>query len=335
MNRPVTSHQVAKRAGVSRSTVSLILNDVPGMKFADDTRERVLKAAAELGYVPSAAARSLVSGEARTLGLIICRAEHLLVDAFIPQVLYGMNEVSRQYGYNVLVEGLENIPSDNTYFELIRAKRIDGLIVLNPSEHDTTLPKLIQEGFPIVIFGRDIGADDFKGSQLATQHLLSLGHRRIAHITFAPEDSAAAKHRMAGYRQALQDAGITFDDALVRQGNYDAASGYAAMSALLEQTDFSAVFASNDTVALGAMTAIQQRGLRIPEDIAVVGYDDIPIAAYMYPPLSTVRNFPVKEGKLATKLLIELIRGERTQKAPVVFETPLIIRESCGGRSKT
>lgn len=332
MNRHITSHQVAKRAGVSRSTVSLILNDVPGMKFADDTRERVLKAAAELRYVPSAAARSLASGEARTL---ICRAEHLLVDAFIPQVLYGMNEVSRQYGYNVLIEGLENIPSDDTYFELVRAKRIDGLIVLNPSEHDTTLPKLIQEGFPIVIFGSDIGADDFKGGQLATKHLLDLGHRRIAHITFAPEDSVAAKSRMAGYQQALEDAGITFDEALIRQGNYDAASGYAAMGALLEETDFSAVFVSNDTVALGAMTAIQQRGLKIPEDIAVIGYDDIPVAAYLYPSLSTIRNFPVQEGKLATKRLIELIRGERKAKESVVFDTPLIVRDSCGGTPKT
>lgn len=333
MKRRITSHHVAKRAGVSRSTVSLILNNTPGLKFAEATRARVLRAAAELGYVPSAAARSLARGEARALGLIICQAEHLCVDAFIPQVLYGLNEVSREHGYSVLVEALEHLPSAELYYELVRAKRIDGLIVLNPRAQDAALDELLAEGFPIVILGRDVGSDDLRGGRLATEHLIRLGHRRIAHITFGPASSAAANNRLEGYRQALAAAGIPFEAQLVRRGNYDAASGYAAMSALLAQGGITALFASNDTVALGAMAAIQQHGLRIPQDIAVVGYDDIPIAAYANPPLTTVRTFPIDEGRLAARLLLDRIRGARPS-APVTLDTPIIVRRSCGAHDR-
>jgi len=339
-----TSLQVAERAGVSRTTVSFVLNDVAGMHISEVTRKRVLKAARELGYVPDAAARTLASGRTRTLGLIICHAEHLTVDAFIPQLLYSLNEASHQRGFEVLIEAVEDVGRPDAYLELVRAKKIDGLIVLNPRRDDTQLPKLIAEGFPIVVLG-DLGqhqgyavnVDGQAAARRATRHLVSLGHRRIAHITFSPDQYLATNARLAGYRQALSEGNLTADETLVRYGNYSAESGYLAMRSLLEvQSELTAVFAGNDTIALGAMAAIHQQGRRIPEDIAVVGYDDIPTAPFFTPPLTTIRSPAVEQGRLAMAMLIDLVAGQEPPDPQPLLEAPLIVRQSCGaGKRKS
>jgi DNA-binding LacI/PurR family transcriptional regulator len=342
--RRTTSLAVAKRAGVSRSTVSLVLNGVPGVSFNPETRSKVLRAAEELGYVPNAAAQSLVSGQSRTIGLVVSQAEHLQVDAFIAQVLFGLSRASQQEGYRVLLETVEDVSRPDAYAHLVRGQHIDGLIVLNTRSDDAQLPELIQRNFPMVLLGfphrlgldahtHILETDGRSAARSATAHLIRLGHRSIAHITFSQQQYYATQDRYEGYRSALAEAGLRFDSRLVRYGNYSAESGHAAMRDLLNQKRLpSALFAGNDTIAIGAMAAIHQHGLRIPEDIAVVGYDDIPTAPYTIPPLTTIRTSAVQHGQLAVQRLSQLIRGEQPSDHRVFLETPLIVRESCGAK---
>jgi len=321
---------------VSRSTVSFILNNVPGMKFSAETRARVQQAALELGYVPDAAARTLANGKSGTIGLIVNHAEHLIVDAFIPQVLYSLIKVSRERGFRTLVEAPEDVSNPDAYIRLVRAKRIDGLVVINPRLNDEGLRQLTQEGFPLVTLGKPRGSGGYSvshraGVREAVRHLIDLGHQRIAHITFAPEGHGSSDRRLTSYRRSLEDAGLLADPALVRHGNYSAASGFMAMRSLLTKRPYpTALFAGNDTLALGALAAVHQHGLRVPEDLAVVGYDDIPIAAYAVPPLTTVRTPATEQGRLAGEMVLDLIEGQPVPNPRLLLDTELIVRDSCG-----
>ncbi len=334
-----TSFEVAELAGVSRTTVSFVLNGVDKANISAATQARVLEAARSLSYIPAAAGRTLASGRTRTLGLFICHAEHLQVDAFIPGALYGLNEVSQKYGFKVIVEAIEDPAQPDAYLELVRAKQVDGLVVLNPRRGDRGLAKLTKEDIPVVIMGASelpqahtVSTDNNSApAKRLTEHLIKLGHTRIAHISYGGLEYQGADERYQGYRQALAEVGFPYDPALLRTGDYSAASGFLAMTSLLEaHADFTGLFASNDTVALGAMAALRQRGLRIPEDVAVVGYDDIPMAAYAAPPLTTIRSPALEHGRLAGEMLIKLIRGEPVNKMQIQLELNLIVRESCG-----
>lgn len=335
MAKRVTSFEVAKRAGVSRTTVSFVLNDVEA-NISEETRGRVLKAARELGYVPNAAARTLASRQTRTLGLVLYDAQHLQVDAFISQVLYSLMLVSRREGFRVLVESVEDVSGQDAYVSLVRAKQIDGLVILNPQAGDEQLPRLVDQGFPIVIVGKIehegvCAVYHSSGARLITRHLLDLGHERIAHITYAPTCYLSSDHRLRNYRRALEGAGLPYREELVRVGNFTAASGYEAMhDLLLTGPRPTAVFAGNDTVALGALAALHEHDLRVPDDISVVGYDDIPLAAYAVPPLTTVHTPALEQGRLAGEMLINLIRGEAPAERQVRLLSELVIRASSG-----
>ena len=334
-----TSQQVADLAGVSRTTVSFVLNKVKGVTLPDETKERVLSAAKTLGYIPDAAARTLASGQTRTLGLVLPDSHHLEVDAFIPQLLYSLTEASNVQGFRVIVEGVREARKD-AYRALAYAKQIDGLVILNPrlDDLDSSLPDLITSGFPVVFVSNIDHPKAYTVTQkplmdVAVRHLVELGHKRIAHITYAPVAFQGARDRLQVYRRVLSEAGLPTDDALVRYGNYDAASGFAATRSLLaDGVTFSALFAGNDTLALGALAALHQAGLRVPEDVAVVGYDDIPTAAYAVPPLTTVRTNPKEQGRTAGDLLIKLVRGEPAKHSIQVGPAEFIVRDSCGAK---
>ena len=338
-----TSFEVAELAGVSRTTVSFVLNGVAKANISAATQTRVRDAARSLGYVPAAAGRTLASGRTHTLGLFICHAEHLQVDAFIPGALYGLNEVSQKYGFKVIVEAVPDPAQPDAYLELVRAKQVDGLVVLNPRWGDKELSRLTKEDVPLVIIGASelphaytVSTDDKTApAKRLTEHLIRLGHTRIAHISYGGLEYQGADERFQGYLQALGRAGLSYDPALLRTGNYSAESGFVAMTSLLEaHADFSAVFVSNDTVALGAMAALRKYGRRTPEDVAVVGYDDIPMAAYAAPPLTTIRSPALDHGRLAGEMLIRLIRGEPIEQVQIHLELDLIIRESCGAKAR-
>jgi DNA-binding LacI/PurR family transcriptional regulator len=337
--RRVTSRDVAERAGVSRTTVSFVLNDVPDVNISQETRRRVLQAAQEMGYVPDAAARSLASRRTHTLGLVLVRNQsHLAADAFLPQVIHGLAESTRQAGFHLLLEPVKDIRHPDTYIHLVRAKHIDGIVLSGPRSDDAQLAALVDEGFPVVLLGQLPGkpacfvdVDNRGAAREAVGHLICLGHQRIGCITNAPAEYTAGADRLAGYRDALQEAGLPYQEQLVRYGNFVPESGYQAAYSLLQEGPLpSALFVASDVVAFGAMAAIRERGLTIPDDIALVGFDDIPLARYVDPPLTTVRLPAAELGRQAGQMIVGLIQDGGVSPGSLLLETELVVRASCG-----
>ena len=303
------------------------------MSIPVETRERVESAARELGYHPHGPARQLAAGASLTIGLVLRQsAEQVASDAFLAEVLFGLATAARAGGYRVLVEPLA--PGDGTYSQLLRSQHVDGLVVSGPRADDLDLAALVDDGFPIVIQGSrsDIDApsvdvDNRAGARGAVEHLIELGHRDIGCITNAPLAYTAAVERLAGYRDALGEAGIAVDERLIIEGAFDAASGHAAMAALLKQASFSAVFVASDVVAIGAIRGLREAGMRVPEHISIVGFDDIPLAEHIDPPLTTVRLPAHSLGESAGQLLVERI-ADRPVPARTLLPTQLVIRES-------
>jgi DNA-binding LacI/PurR family transcriptional regulator len=342
--RRITSHEVAERAGVSRTTVSFVLNAVEGAQISEETRRRVWQASRELGYVPDAAARSLASGRTHILGLIICQpADHIIIDAYIHQVIYGLSEAGHERGFRVLLESVEDVSQPDAYIHLVRANRIDGILLSGPRSDDNQLPVLSADGFPIVLLGRlnsdsicFVDIDNQAAAFRAVTHLVKLGHQQVACITNGPLSYTSATERLAGYRQALHQAGLIEDEALIRYGEYDLESGYQAMLSLLDLNPRpTAVFVASDVVAFGAMAAIRHCGWRIPEDIAVVGFDDVPMSRYVAPTLTTIHLPAIEQGRRGGEMLIDLIEGKPLAESRIFLPTELIVRQSCGAHLLT
>lgn len=345
--RSVTSRDVAKKAGVSRTTVSFVLNDVKKGNISEETRRRVLAAAKALNYVPNAAAQALAGQRTRIIGLVFSgRFQHLSTHFFLLQLMDGLLKVVQQNGLRLLVDrpGDEENGHGN-YLNLVRAKRIDGLIMIEPQSADAGLRALVKDGFPIVLIGHlpgvkicSVDVDNRGAAREAVGHLLSLGHRRIAFITNAPLTSyTATEERLLGYRDALASASMPFDENLVRYGAYTPDSGYSCMVSLLDKSRPlpSAVFAASDVVAFGAMAAIQQRGLKAPDDISVVGFDDVPMARFVNPPLTTVHLPVAEQGRKAAELLLDLILQRAQPGRRIVLDTELVVRNSSARRPET
>jgi DNA-binding LacI/PurR family transcriptional regulator len=337
--RRITSHEVAKRAGVSRTTVSFVLNEVERAQISEETRQRVLQAAHDLGYVPDAAARSLASGRTHILGLIICQpADHLMIDAYIHQVIYGLSEAGHERGFRVLLESVENVSQPDAYTHLVRSNRIDGILLSGPRSDDRQLPALIADGFPTVLLGRlrddpvcFVDVDNQVAAQQAVTHLVKLGHQRIACITNGPLPYTSAADRLFGYRRALRQAGLDDEEALIQYGDFDMESGYRAMQILLAvKPRPTAVFVASDIVAFGAMAAIRDHHLSIPEDMAIVGFDDVPMARFVAPALSTIRLSAIEQGQRGGEMLMDLIEGKTLAEQQIFLPTELMVRQSCG-----
>jgi len=345
--RRVTSGMVAERAGVSRTTVSFVLNARAGSGIPEATRERVLEAARELGYVPSATARSLASGRTRTVGFVVCDARHLLTDAFLPQAIFTLTEAAHARGFRVLVEAVDDPRRPRAYQTLVRAARIDGMVVMNPRGDDEQLAELIDSGYPVVTIGRPPGGrghaidvDNVAAERAATQHLVDLGRRRLAHLGYGAPRYTTVAERLTGFRSALEAVGLPLDDSLIAFGNYSADSGAEALRAMLarlghrpdDPAPFDGLVCGNDTVAFGALTALREAGLRVPDDVAVVGFDDIPMAAHAAPPLTTVRSPLLDMGTEAAHRALDLIEGRSLDATTTVLPTELVVRRSCGRR---
>ena len=335
MQRRPTSADVAARAGVSRTTVSFVLNGRADAKIPDATRRRVLAAADELGYIPHAPARQLAGGRSHVIALVLRQsAEQVAGDAILVETLRGLASAARTEGFRVMVEPLALNGPESSYASLLRAQHADGLVVSGPRVDDPSLLELIRDGFPVVLQGSlpdlpvtSVDVDNVAGARQAVDHLVALGHRRIACITNAPLVYTASRERLDGYRQALDAAGIEFDDQLVAEGAFDAPSGHTAMTVLLDRTQFDAVFVASDVVALGAIGALRETGRRIPGDVSVVGFDDIPLAAYFDPPLTTVRLPAFELGQAAGRALIHRI-ADRATPDRTLLPIELVIRSS-------
>jgi LacI family transcriptional regulator len=338
----VTSQDVARAAGVSRTTVSLVLNNVAGIKISPSTRQKVVEAASSLGYVPNAAARALASQRAQIVGLLLARrSRHISSDAFITQILEGLLDVFRQHDMSLLIDIVDPEHQKEAYLQLARAKRIDGILFSGPRLDDEALRLLEEENFPTVLIGQIpasrlcmVDVDNRASARIAVEHLISLGHRRIACVTNAQPSYAAPVERLEGYKDALRSAGLEPDPALVRFGDFTMESGYACMQDLLDsQIPFSAAFVASDTLALGAKAALCEHGLSVPQDTALVGFDDLPMARYMDPPLTTV-HLPVADlARRASEVMISMLSGEPVESGSILLDTHLVVRASCGSQS--
>jgi DNA-binding LacI/PurR family transcriptional regulator len=336
--RRATSADVAARAGVSRTTVSFVLNAKADAGIPPGTRRRIEEAARELGYHPHGAARALAGGTSHTIGLVLRQsAEQVAADALLAETLWGVAAEARTGGYRVLVEPLS--PDGGRYSDLLLSQQVDGLIVSGPRVDDEELAALVAEGFPIILQGSlpdvpvpSVDIDNRAGARTAVEHLIDLGHRRIGCITNAPLAYTAAADRVAGYGEALAGAGIGLDPDLVIEGAFDAASGYVAMTSLLATRNaITAVFVASDIVAFGALRALREGGLRVPADISVVGFDDIPLARHFDPPLTTIRLPANALGAAAGRALVDRLTGRPTSER-TLLPTELIVRESTAVR---
>jgi DNA-binding LacI/PurR family transcriptional regulator len=337
MPKRPTSADVAAAAGVSRTTVSFVLNERAGVKIPDETRRRVLAAAAQLDYHPNSVARQLAGGASRALGLVLRQTpEQVANDGVLAETLRGLSTAARAANHRVLVETLA--PGDGHYANLLRSGRTDGLIVSGPRYDDEELVELVRDGFPVVIQGSlpgldvpSVDVDNEAGARLAVEHLLALGHRRIACITNAPLAYTAASERLTGYREALAAAGLADDPDLIAEGAFDAPSGHRAMAEILARTTPDAIFVASDVVAIGAIAGLRDAGLSVPRDISVVGFDAIPLAAYLDPPLTTIRLPAYDLGLAAGRAILERIAG-RPVAARTLLPTELIVRASTAQR---
>ena len=337
MSRRVTSQDVADLAGVSRTTVSFVLNEVHRFSIRPETADKVRLAAEELGYYPNASARALASNQTKNIGLIISRApQYIASDPFLPQILSGLLDALKQNSQGLLLEWVEPGQQLQTYLELTRAHHIDGIILMTPRTDDTGIKALEETDIPVVVMGyipgsslHSVDVDNLAAAETAVRHLIDMGHRRIACITNATLPYTSASQRLDGYKLALQKAGIAFDPKLVREGDFDIQSGSQAMKSLLEETrDFSAVFVASDNVALGAYSALNEAGLSIPGDVSVVGFDDIPLASFVSPTLTSVAVPGQEIAVESYKLLTCLMRGDLPESRSVTIPTRLIPRQS-------
>jgi LacI family transcriptional regulator len=331
---PVNIKQVAKEAKVSIMTVSRVLNQPA--KVAQETRERVQTAIQKLGYQPSAIARSLKSMRTYTLGVITVD----LVDNFFNQVNSGAEAEARRQGYRVMISSTERDPdNEGEILKLLAERHVEGILLVRDSiDLDNDLHDLFPIArIPLVTTGYQLSniqmsrvdIDNVDGGKKATSHLINLGHRRIAMIT-GPVNHKSSRDRAEGYRQALQEANIPYDERLVifsdswlsKWGNQ------GAQELIRRGVDFSAIFVQSDEIAMGVYLALRQMNLRIPEDISIVGYDDIPVAEYLDPPLTTIRQ-PIKSvGVEAVRLLIYQIEAKEAIAKEIFLQTELIERKS-------
>lgn len=340
--KAATSFDVARRARVSRTTVSFVMNDVVDAKISARTRERVLKAARELGYFPNASGKALARRRTENIALVYTRSyHHIACHSILLRLIDGLMQVAHERNLRLMIDAVDEGTSGNNILKLARAKHIDGLIMLEPRTDDPQLLALARDRFPVVLIGTlpgtdlcSIDIDNTEAARTAVEHLFSGGHRRIGCITNAPPQFTASTARLAGYRRALEDHDVPFQRSLVRFGHFNPESGYGAMRSLLAEKERpTAVFVASDTVAIGSLRAIAERGLRVPDDIAVFGFDDIVDSLYTTPPLSTVRFDVEKHGRRSAEILYDLMNGEAS--APRHETTPfqLVLRASSSAGS--
>ncbi len=334
----VTSQDVANLAGVSRTTVSFVLNDAKGFNISPETRQKVQTAAESLNYIPDATAQALASRRAKAIGLVMTRSpHHIATDTFLPQIIAGLMEVVKENKLRLLIESVEAEHQDRAYLELARAKHIDGMILLTPRIDDAGLKKLEQVDIPTVLMGEiegsnlySVDVDNQLAAQQAVQYLLELGHTQIACISNAPPSYTASPDRVRGYKNALMNAGLAPDDDFVRYADFDPESGHVQMKSLLDsRKKFTAIFVASDNVAMGVKAALREAGKRIPEDISLVGFDDIPWAQYADPPLTTVHLQAQEMARRACLMLMDLLQGKKPKVKKQIVETQLVVRKSC------
>lgn len=328
----VTILDIAEKAKVSASTVSRVLRNSAGV--AQKKREAVMQAVAELDYQPNIFAQSLASGQSMTIGVMTQNFGSPFYDGILQGILLGMEDTDY---WPIFADGRWQPAIEQQALELLLARRVDGIIIVGGQITEERLQK-ISKDTPLVIVARKIPSmidhclfvENYQAAYLATKYLLDMGHRDIAHITAQVVYQDAINDisdRYIAYQQALRDVGIEPHPDLVVEGNLQQQSGVLAVEMLLSRgRPFSAIFAANDQMAFGARLALYRRGIRVPEDVSIMGFDDESSAAYMVPPLTTVRQPAIQMGQEAAKAVLALINNQSLDHQP--FQAKMVIRES-------
>lgn len=324
-----TIKDVARLASVAISTASYALNDTG--KVSEKTKEKVLKAAKELGYRPNGVARDLKSNKKTN---VICVFVGDLGGPFFSEVIKGIQDVALNNNYNLIA------CNHNMAQKFLSERRVDGAIILSAFISDKLILRVAGPQFPIVVMDRKLEGeyiynvllDNVQGAYRATKHLIELGNKKIAYFSGAPSSYDNVK-RFEGYKKALAESGIIFDHNLVVQGQFTEEGGYEATNLLLLNTQLNnnaidAIFCGNDEMAIGAIRALNEKGIRIPEDISIVGYDDIRLASYIQPPLTTISHHKYGWGAMAANLVLEGLKDNIKFKN-ILLPSELIIRNSC------
>jgi LacI family transcriptional regulator len=331
----VTRDDVARLAGVSAATVSYVINNGP-RPVASKTRMRVLNAVKQLGYQPSGVARNLRLQRTSTLGLIVPDTHN----PYFSELARGVESVAFENSYTVILcHSGYDADRENQYIDMLRVQRAAGVIWIPATTDFDPYEKLLGYGVPTVIIDRTnpgydmptVVADNYQGGFLATSHLLELGHKRIGYISRS-EDLSHSDSRIKGYLSALEEKSIPFDPKLVVKGGFRLENGKQAIDYLLQlDSRPTAVFAYNDIMAIGALRALHEAGLRVPEDFSLIGFDDIDQAGYTCPALTTVYMPKYKIGQQGTKKLLEIIdKKPTTNELLASLEVYLVVRESTG-----
>lgn len=341
-NKATNLEDIAAKAGVSRSTVSRVINNEPYVSAK--TRAKVEAVINEEGFSPNPAARTLVTQRTRAIGIVIPHILNAISgdDAYFSTLLRGITEVTTQRDHATLL-WLEQSGDDEERFRrrILQNRMMDGLIVASAANNDPIFAHLIDAGRHFVTVERPaqfyehtnyVTVDNVAAAQTLVEHLIKNGRRRIATIT-GNLNISDGEDRLTGYRNALAANGLPYDPNLVIPSQFNRRNGYEGMKQLLDQ-DFDAIFAANDAIALGVMQAANEMKLRIPNDFALVGFDDLNIATQLTPQLTTMRQPVLEKGARAADLLIDLIDGKATTPQKILLPTELIIRESCGYKLK-
>ncbi|GAA4843124.1 transcriptional regulator DegA [Paenibacillus vulneris] len=326
-----TIYDVAEAAGVSIATVSKVINGTG--RISDKTRKHVTNVMEELKYQPSMVASALTGKSTFTVGLTLPD----LANPFFAEIARAVEDRGHEYGFNVFICSTDNDPDrEIKYFSLLTQKRVDGVIVATRTQKDLFLKKLIQQNVPIALITGEmptlavdtVMVDDFLGGYQAGTHLVEQGHRRIA-ILAEDVNTMSNRERIRGCKQAMTSAGLEVDERLVTSGDFTVSGGKEAMLRLLDMEEPpTAVFACNDLLAIGAIQGARERGLQLPQQLSVVGFDNTILATIIDPPLTTVAQ-PIQEiGRQAMDLLVQEIKGEKSMKQRVVLMPELVVRGS-------
>ena len=323
---------VAERAGVSVTTVSHVINET--RVVSDESRQRVLAAMDELGYQPNALARSLRRKETYTLGVIVPDS----ADPFFAEIVRGIEDTSFQRGYTITLGNSDSdLDKELLYTNALTEKQVDGILFLAAGGKSTEhIQSLHKRGMPLVVVDRQtqnmtldsVQIDNAWGGWVATRHLVELGHRRIGCIT-GPSDLTLSAERVTGYRRAMQEGQLRVDERLIVKGDFQYESGYQAAHYFVSLAEPpTAIFACNDLMAVGLVSAAQALGCLIPEDLAVVGFDDVRLASFINPPLTTIAQPKYDIGRIATTMLLERISNPDMPPRQQTLKTELIVRRS-------
>jgi LacI family transcriptional regulator len=329
---------IAAKAGVSRSTVSRVINNNP--LVSEKTRQKVLAIIEQEGFSPNAVARALVTRRTNVIGIVVPLVpEVLFADAYyFPALLHGISETANAHGYSILLWfGQSDDDEIRFHNRIITNRLMDGVVIASACQNYPLIDHFLESDTPFVLVERPANHNDqinyvtinnFAVAHTLVSHLISLGRKRIGVITgnLAIADGI---DRFEGYKQALVDANHPIDENLIFEGDFTYDCGYKGIKALLAH-NIDAVFAANDITARGVVQALEEEGIRVPQDVAIVSVDNLPTAVQAKPPLTTVHH-PIKEkGAYAAKILFDLIEDEETVPQQILLPTQLIVRESCG-----